>query len=373
VNILLVARSLGIGGAERQITALALGLADRGHAVTVAVFYEEGHFLTELRKANVNVISLGKTRRWDLLAFVRRFRQLVRQIDPSVVYSFLTTPNVAAVLATTLMRRPIPRIVWGSRASDVQLARYGTFERITGFAERVLSSRADAIVCNAWAGLNHLASRGFNEALLHVVWNGVDSSAFVPDIEAGQRMRSRWGIDRHLRIVGVVGRLDPMKDHETFLRSAAALCTRRDDVRFVMVGAGPLRMHLEDRSSQLGLREKVLWLGGYTDMRSVYNALDVLCLPSAWGEGFPNVIGEAMACGVPVVTTDVGDAAIIVGDLGLVVPPGDVAALSSSILAMVRRIEDGSRPPREALRDRVITEFNVDRMVAETEAVLSGG
>ena len=150
-----------------------------------------------------------------------------------------------------------------------------------------------------------------------VIPNGIDTSRFREMPGSGARLRALWGVRDDQILIGLVGRLDYMKDHPTFLRAAAKLTHHNDSVRFVCVGGGPISYaaQLKDLSSELGLHDRIVWAGDQDDMPSVYSALDLL-VSSSSGEGFSNVIGEAMACGVPCVVTDVGDSALIVGETG---------------------------------------------------------
>lgn len=203
-----------------------------------------------------------------------------------------------------------------------------------------------------------------------VIPNGIDAERFHPDRKAGRRVRAEWGVGDDEFLIGIVGRFHPMKDHPNFLKAAALLARKRDDVRFVCVGDGPesYKSQLDKLVERLGLAQKLIWAGARSDMLAVYNALDIATSSSAYGEGFSNVVGEAMACGVPCVVTDVGDSAWIVGEAGRVVPPGDPEALASAwaeILAL-------PKPEIEALsqmaRHSIVTEFTCERLIERTEA-----
>src|SRR5262249_33434665 len=148
-------------------------------------------------------------------------------------------------------------------------------------------------------------------------------AAMCPDRAAGGARRAAWGLGEDAFVVGMVARLDPMKDHAGFIAAAAAFAQQHADARFVCVGDGPpaYRRDLATMADARGLGERLVWAGEVNDLRAVYNAFDVATLPSAFGEGFPNAVGEAMACGVPVVATDVGDIRLMLGDSGEVVPP----------------------------------------------------
>jgi glycosyltransferase involved in cell wall biosynthesis len=169
-------------------------------------------------------------------------------------------------------------------------------------------------------------------------------------------------------VIGMVGRLDPMKDHSNFLRAAALLSRDRIDLRFVCVGGGPRDYsdRLERLGIELGLEKRLIWEGTRSDISEVYNAFD-LATSSSSGEGFPNVVAEAMACGIPCVVTDVGDSAAIVGMLGIVVPPADPERLARAWDMALRQIE-----PTTALqtRQRIIDEFSLVSLVSRSEQVL---
>jgi len=172
-------------------------------------------------------------------------------------------------------------------------------------------------------------------------------------------------------VIGLVGRFDAKKDHGTFLHAAAIAARERDALRFVCVGDGPAadRRGLEALAQGLGLGDRVVWVGFRRDMSAVYGALDVATLTSSFGEGFPNVVAEAMACGVPCVATDVGDAAFILGDLGRVVPPRNPRALADRWMAALAR--ESTAGIRSQGRRRIEENFGLELMIDRTEHALA--
>ncbi|MDQ2799318.1 MAG: glycosyltransferase, partial [Armatimonadota bacterium] len=191
---------------------------------------------------------------------------------------------------------------------------------------------------------------------------------FSPDLAARRRLRAAWGIQEEEILIGHVGRLDPMKDHPTFLRAAAALARERERLRFVCIGDGsaPYREELHALGRQLGLEHCLIWAGPRSDMPAVQNALDI-AVSSSIGEGFPNVIGEAMACGVPCVVTDVGDSAWIVGETGIVVPSSNPDALANGL----RKLLDADRSTHaQQVRGRIVENFGIRRLSQSTEQLL---
>lgn len=365
MRITFLTRSLNTGGAERQLTVLATGLHERGHRVLVIPFYSGGPFQAELTRAGVQVQSPEKDGRWDLAGFAWRLARLLREERPDVLHGYLGGPNVLTVLLKPLL--PRTRIVWGLRAAVLDFGNYDRFSRLTLHAERLLSRFADRIVVNSRAGRSFAIERGFPKGKIVAIPNGIDTGRFRPDPASRNRVRGEWGVAEDEKLVGLVARLDHIKDHPNFLRAAALLAHEREDVRFVCVGGGnPVyRDELRSRSRNLDLEDCLVWAGVRGDTQAVFNALDV-AISSSYGEGFPNVVGEAMACGVPCVVTDVGDSADIVGDTGIVVPAKDPEALAEGM----RLCLAGSGESGENARLRIETNFSTGLLIDRTEKAL---
>ena len=367
--ILFLTRSLDRGGAERQLVLLAKGLAGRGHAVSVAVFFGGGVYEAELARAGVRVINIGKQGRWDVLPFLNRLVRLLRKERPAVLHSYLGVPNILAAALKPLL--PGTRIIWGVRASNVDLSRYDWLSRLAYTLERRLARFADCIIANSNAGKCHAVANGFPEGKMVVIPNGIDTEYFRFDPEGRRQVRLAWGVGEDEILVGLAARLDPMKDHPVFLEAASRIARERRDVRFVCVGGGPADYAeaLKQHAAALGLTNQLIWVGARDDMPAVYSALDI-ATSSSYGEGFSNTIAEAMACGVPCVVTDVGDSALIVGDTGSVVPPGDYNALAAAIGRLIDRPHEERLVLGEVCRARVVSEFGIDRLIQRTEEAL---
>lgn len=365
-KILFLTRSLDHGGAEKQLVELAKGLHRKGYSISVATFYPEGVFEKDLREAGVPVKSLHKCGRWDVFFFLARLLRLLIKEKPDVIYGLLPVPNVLITILKPLF--PNTRMVWGVRSSNMDLTQYDWLARLVFRAECFFARLADLFIVNSNAGRNYYKNHGFPEDKMVVIPNGIDTDHFKPDFLSREAVRAEWGIKKGDKLIGLVARVDPMKDYPTFLKAAAMLSGEREDVRFVCVGDGPdpYRLEFQRLSRELGLESRLIWTGSRGDMPAVYNALDILTLSSIT-EGFPNVIGEAMACGIPCVVTDVGDSAWVVADLGIVVSPRDPEALAQALQTMITRIED---PLGEKVRRRIVEQFSIDTLIRRTDAAL---
>lgn len=367
MKILFLIPSMASGGAERQLAILASGLQRVGHDVLVAEFYGGGLLEGDLHEGHVRLVDLEKGGRWHMVRFFLRMARLVRRERPDIIHGYLGIPNILSAFLRMLC--PASKVVWAIRASNMDLSRYGWVSRFCYRLECIMSPCADLIIANSHAGKAHAMRNGFTEARIVVIHNGINTEHFIPDRATGCVQRKEWGVPDDVPLIGLVGRIDPMKDHETFLRAARRVYKERPDVRFVCVGRayGARLNEFQRLARDLGISDRVIWAGEKSDLVAVYNSLDVLCLSSFFGEGFPNVVCEAMACGVPCVATDVGDVAAIVGSSGHIVPPRNAIALGDALLRIVserRQLPDGK------LRQHVLDCFSMDRLITGTQHAL---
>jgi glycosyltransferase involved in cell wall biosynthesis len=365
-KILFLTRSLEFGGAQRQLVELATGLHRAGWGVTVATFYPGGALASRLHEEGVTTVHLGKAGRWDVFGFILRLMRLLRRERPDIAHGYLDLSNI--LLSVCRWFVPQTRIVWGVRASNMDGGRYDALFRIECRLSVILSRFADLIICNSHAGLAHHASSGFVEERMIVIPNGIDVTRFRPDPQARDEVRKEWNIGTHQRLIGLVGRLDPMKDQAGFLRAAARVATADPHVRFVCVGDGveDYRKEVVELSKSLGIADRVVWSAARSDAWRVHNALDVAVSASSFGEGFSNTIAEAMATGVPCVVTNVGDSAALLGRLGWVCRPDDDESLANAILEALNALPvDGA-----VFRHRILSNYSSAELVKRTAAQL---
>jgi glycosyltransferase involved in cell wall biosynthesis len=368
VKLVLLIRDLRIGGAERQLVALAKSLDPGVFDVSVVCLYDQGVFTKELLESGVHIAHLSKQGRYDIPGFFWRFIKLLRSLRPDIVHSYLPVQNLLTLVVRTAV--PRARVVWGIRGSNT--------ERISDWlaapverAQALLSNLPDLTIFNSNAGREYHLSRGYTSSRTVVIPNGTDTKRFAPDKASGSRMRDLWQVPEDALLIGVIGRLDPMKDHPTFLRAAKLFTESRPDARYVCVGGGSeeYAQSLRQMAVELGVGDKVIWAGPHDDMSSVYNSLDICCSSSSHGEGTSNSVAEAMACGVPCVVTNVGDSPLIVGDTGIVVPARNAEALAAAWTEMTRIIAEKSLIA-EAVRQRIISQMSLSALVDNTSTAL---
>ena len=355
--------ALAGGGAERQLCLLALGLQRIGHDVTIAVFRPGGVYeQTLLANAEVEVRSLDKRSTAEAFRFLLRARRLVRELRPDVIHGYMDLGNLVA----TAMRwfTPDACLAWGVRVARLDRRQYDVLGRLVHESNRRLSRAPDVIICNSVAGAEDCVDDGYPASTIRVVPNGIDTSAFAPDPVGGARVREEWRVPTGSKVVGLVARLDPVKDHATFAAAAGLLLQRDRNVYFVCVGDGeePYRSRIETLLRESGLGDRLLTSGFRNDMAAVYSAFDVSTSCSL-SEGFSNTLAEAMACGVPCVATDVGDARAILGETGIIVAPRNPQALAD---AWQRILDSDHHAMRDACRRRIVDAYGVDALATRT-------
>ena len=370
IRIVFLISALSRGGAERQLTLLIKGMDRSRFDVTVVTVYDGGALRAEIEGIEeVRILSLGKEGLFGYPSSLWRMARFMRQVKPQIIHGYMDVANELALLFGKLIRA---RVVWGLRASNVDFSQYGrTAAQHFHMAARV-SRYPDLIIANSYAGKQYHAAHGYPANKIVVIPNGFDIERFRPDHAAGRSLRLAWGISDDVVLIGLVARIDPMKDHPTFLRAAALLASERDDIRFVCVGGGreSYRDYLVRLANELGLGARLLWAGEQGDMTDVQNALDIATSSTAFGEGFSNAIGEAMACGIPCVVTDVGDSALLVNSTGVVVPPCDHEALAAAWRTLLSLPKTDRVQLGHAARIRITNEFSVQQLVRRTEDTL---
>ncbi len=329
----------------------------------VATFYCGGAFEHELFEAGVPVHCLEKHRPLNVIGPYVRLRRLIRDIEPGVVHGILPLPNLLLTAAAKNAHT-----VWGICIAGMMDQPLKLRERFLYWLERRLAGRADAVIAYSRAGEKEMLACGAPRDRLVTIPNGFDHERFCPDPQAGTAVRQSLGISEDAAVFGVIGRHDRHKNHQLALRAFAELCCPQ--ARLLMIGrpAGSQTTRLHALETDLGISDRVLWVGEREDMPAVYNAMDVLVSVSL-AEGHPNVVGEAMLSGVPCVVSDVGDCANMVGDLGEVVG-FEAPEVSLGMSRMLERLANGGLAYRRALRASMRERFSTERLVDGVMSVL---
>ena len=336
--------------------------SDRDHLESLVVSLTGGGVIADrIRALGVQVHSLDMRRGMpNPVAFVRLFL-LLRRERPQVLQTWLYHSDFLGLLVGKLAG--VPAVAWNIRCSTTD-ERY--FTGMTGRIVRLLarlSKRPAVVVVNSVAGRSIHEAMGYRPRRWEVIPNGFDLGTYMPDPTAYRDVRQELRLLGDAPIIGLVARFDPLKDHRTFLRAAAVLRHNFPQAKFVLAGWGVDHKNetLAQLIDELGLGPSVHLLGERQDISRLTAAFDVATCSST-GEGFPNIVGEAMACGVPVVTTDVGDARLVVGDTGKVVPPKNPNELAGGWEAILRMGPSARADLGASARARISSLFDIDQI-----------
>jgi glycosyltransferase involved in cell wall biosynthesis len=331
-----------------------------------------GAVADELRSRGVKVRELGMERGRLLPGKIATLARWIREGRPDVVQTWMYHANLVGGLATRL-EGDVP-VVWGIRQGslDPAVTRWSTLLTATVCARLSGTVPSRIVVCSEAARTAH-RDHGYAEDRMVVIPNGFDAARFRPDETARRDVRREFGIHENAVLIGLVARFDPTKDHATFVKAAASLRAQHPDVRFLLCGTAITEENRElmDLVESAGLRQSTCLLGRRADVNRLFAALDILASSSSC-EGFPNAIAEAMTCGVPCAVTDVGESAYVVGDTGMVVPPGRPDLLAESLRSLVDLGAPGRRALGSRARDRIMREFALDAVAVRYETLWKG-
>ncbi|ENY81455.1 glycosyltransferase [Sphingopyxis sp. MC1] len=362
-RVLHVITGLDTGGAERSLfNLLQSRLRDRFDNQVVSLS-GPGHYGPLLHDLGISVHALGMREGTGAVGALLRLRTLVREIAPAIVQGWMYHGNLAAS-AAAWGRSPKPAVSWNIRQSldVIGLEKRGT--RWTINALKPLSGAPRAIIYNSYRACGQHEAHGYSGARSIVIPNGFDTQKWRPDAARRVEWRKKLGLTADEVALGYVGRFHPMKDIPTFLDACDRSLSSSPNLRVVMIGEG-----LDENNRAIvnaiapEKRARFRLLGRRPDVETILPAFDLFCLASSRNEGFPNVLGEAMASGLPSVATDVGDSARLMNGLGRVVPPGDAAQMAEAIgeiagMDLARRSEMG-----KAARDRIVATYGLDATV----------
>ncbi len=362
-KVVLSIRSLDIGGAERQFIELLKHIDKSRFDVTVCTMYG-GLQEDQVRKIpKVKYINLEKKGRYDLMGFYRKYRNLLDGIKPDAIYSFLGEMNLFSLWC----KPKDTKLIWGLRASNMDLKKYGKVPQIIFRLQKSCSPKVDRIVANSHAAIVFHRDKGFDMSRSTVIHNGIDTLRFQRNEQAREAFRERFDMNESDIAIGMVARIDAMKGYPVFVKAAKILLERYEHLKFFAIGSGDEKIKKEcEAILETYNEQRFFWLGRWTDIEEIYSGLD-LAVSSSFSEGFSNSIAEAMSCQVPCIVTDVGDSALIVAETGEVVAPGDV---EGTVAAIERMMAADLEERGHRARERIVENFSIDRMVKQTQKVL---
>lgn len=364
MKVLHVISGLDTGGAELFLERLILGLAPPDFSHAVISLRRMGPVGARLIEMGIPVDALNIGANLFGLNAIAGLRRVVRRETPDLIQGWMYHGNLGASLARRMAGIHCP-VTWNIRHSlddwRGERIRLRAVIRLGG----MFSGSATRILYNSTAAARQHEQRGYSRVKTMVINNGIDCSRFHPDAGLRPATRRQLGLDADAVVIGMLARFHPVKDHATLLAAARIVQARIPQSRFLLVGHCTTRDNpaLAALLKKYQLNESVLALGKRQDIPALLSAMDVHVSASR-AEGFPNAVGEAMACGVPCVVTDVGASRELVGDTGVVVPPGSERELAEAIIEMAAESASQRHDAGKAARERVIRLYSMEQCIS---------
>ena len=277
----------------------------------------------------VALYAMGLSSLMDLPAVAFRLTLLLRKLNPDVVQTWMVHADLIGGVAARLAG--VRSVVWGVRTTDYSVESRST-RAVRWLCARLSGVIPSKIVSAAQASLEASKQAGYSAKKLMVIHNGFDVAALQSYKGKGEVIRMQIGVQSEELVIGCLGRYNPAKDHVNFIRAAGLVAAKYPTCLFLMVGSALTRSNAElmTHINATGFADRFVLLGERPDPAACLDAMDIFVLSSCT-EGFPNVLGEAMAMGVPCVSTDVGDAAVLLGDTGELVPSRNATVLAGAV------------------------------------------
>lgn len=361
-----VITDLNVGGAETMLYKLLSGTDKSYFDELVVSLTTYGPVAERIRKLGIEVKCLGLKRGVPDPLGVLKLRRILKQEKIDLIQTWMYHADLIGGLAAKMAGIPV---IWNIRNSTLDSQVKWTTRMTVKTSARLSPLIPEKIICCSTEACRIHVKQGYMMKKMVVIPNGFDLAIFTPNRTARANLRQELGLAPDTLLIGNIARYDPQKDHKTFLQAVAEIYDDIPRVHFVFAGDGISwdNDELVGYIYSYGIKETCHLLGRRDDIPYLTSALDISCLSSSYGEAFPNVLGEAMACGVPCVTTDVGDSALIVGDTGIVVPPQIPKALAEAWKQMIEMGDAGRRALGEKARKRVQNKFNLLDIVSRYE------
>jgi glycosyltransferase involved in cell wall biosynthesis len=368
MKIIYIISGLPTGGAEMMLYKL-LSVIDRDIFEPVVIsLTDEGSLGNNIKNLNIPVYKMEMKAGFPNPFKVWRFIQLIRKINPELIQGWMYHGNLAALFAKWVLPNRF-FLLWNIRHTPDDLKKE---KRLTALVIRLgakFSLHPDRIVYNSNVSEQKHELLGYNNKNKSIIPNGFNCEQFKPFDKAKSKLRHSLGLKKDTLLIGLIARYHIMKDHVTFLRSAGKLNKTYPEIHFVLVGQGVDKNNhlLIKLIEDLKITKNIHLLGKRMDVDEITAGLDIACSSSSWGESFSNAIGEAMACGIPCIVTDVGDSAWIVGETGIVVKPGDRKAFTDAMITLIKMSSEERLGLGKLARNQIIKHFSLNLVVKQYE------
>jgi len=367
IRILHIITGLSTGGAEMMLLKLLQNLDRNAFDCSVVSLTDQGRIGEKVQQLGIPVFALNLSKNRSLPRQFIDMIDLVDIIGPDIIQTWLYHADLLGTLAALFAAKR--KIVWNIRHSNLKSS---VDKASTRFVVRICVILShffpDRIICNSFRGAKVHKKMGYCRKKMEIIHNGFDIFKYRPNKANYLRLRNELGISPDCPVIGMVARYHPQKNHRGFLESARLIQKNIPTVHFVFCGRG---VSNENETLIAKVRDlklmNVHFLGIRSDIEYLTSGFDIAVSNSTAGEGFSNVIGEAMACGVPCIATDVGDAGYLINGTGVIVPPGDPQLMAEACIGLLRKDGRFRQHLGEQSRKRIIENFSIQSITKKYE------
>ena len=358
VKVLHIIASLGNGGAERQLIEILK--CNRSHGVlllTDADVYKE-----TLDKLNIKYWEMGAKNKLLIFLKILFFRNVIKTYKPDIIQSWMYNACLFSVFCKLIKLYDKP-LIWNIRCSNMVPQYYSVSLRLVIYACIVLSKYVEKIIYNSYVGQAYHKKIGFSQKSGKVIYNGVDSKKFNSIITQRKALRKKYNFAENDLVLICVARVDPMKNYNNFLKAYKGIGRPyTNKIKLVLAGKGTDKLDLPYNCITLGMKK---------DIEKYYNIADIVIVPSAFGEGFSNVLVEGMLTNLFPVATDVGDAKQIIGSTGFILNGFDEKTLKKELSKIIKIKKVFFKTMGRKARNRAHKLFTVEKMIRAYDNVFS--
>lgn len=371
MRVLHIITGLNVGGAETALLNILKGGLAKRYDSAVLSLQTTGTIGPYIQELGIPVYTLGMNASLPTPQVISRLFRLARFFRPNLIQGWMYHGNLAATL-TAHLAHGRPMVGWNIRHSLYNIDVEKMMTRHVIRVNRILSGTPNAIIYNSHLSRRQHESFGFQDSRAQVIPNGFDLERLKPDSTSGSLVRHEFDLPDDALLIGHIARFHPMKDHATFLRAAVHVAHENPVAYFLVVGrdVSPANPDLTGIVPP-DLLSRFIFTGERNDVHRLMQAMDILCL-SSWSEAFPNVLGEAMACAVPCVATDVGDSANIIQKTGFVVPPSDPDLLANALTEMTQKDPAERHELGQAAKARIANCYSLSSIVTQYTDLYEG-
>lgn len=369
MRLIFIITGLRTGGAELVLLNLLRHLDRSRYQPIVVSLLDEGDLGPAIRELDIPLTCLELSRPSKLLPSLTALIRLIRESRPDLIHGWMYHANLLALLARMFAKDSVPVLFSIHNAlvdwpNEKPLTRW--IIRLNGLVSRF----ANKVLYVSETSAEDHWTVGFSRENSLIIPNGFDCELFAPEPADRAEMRKSLGITDQEIVIGLIARYHPVKDHAGFLAAAARVAYTHPDVRFLLCGGwiDNQNQKLMDLIALGNLQGRVRLLGNRNDINRVLRGLDILALSSK-SEASPGVVCEAMATGLPCVTTNVGACAEIIGPTGWLAEPGDPASLADALDQAIQAGPESRAQLGRAARTRIIDRYGMSAMIGRYEAL----